>query len=137
MKIHIVDNQEKAISGFATVLFKNLDSDFDQISNNSCELILANDIFDYVESKEILETIQKLLLKLRLGGKMVVGGKDLYLFCKSVKNHLISDEQASELISKSKSLINHSVVQEMITKLGLKYTTQLNGIHYEITAFRG
>lgn len=136
MKIHIIDDLNKSIDGYKAILFNNIEEEFAKLSNNSCEFILANDIFDYVESKEIPAIIQTLLLKLRLNGKMSIGGKDIHLFCKSVKNELISEHDASNIISKTKSLVSHSFVQDIVKQLGLKYTTQLSGVHYEITAYR-
>lgn len=136
MKIHIVNNNDVAIEGYKTIIFNNLDNEFVELSNNSCEFILANNIFDYCESKYIPEIIQKLLTKLRLNGKMVIGGKDINLFCKSVKNHLISEQEASDVIANIKSLIGYQSVENIIKQLNLKYTTQLNGIDYVITASR-
>lgn len=136
MKIHIVDDPNKAIEGYNVIAFNNLDEHFANLSNNSCEFILANNIFDYVESKNIPEIIQKLLLKLRLNGKMSIGGKDINLFCKAVKNGLLSEHDASNTIAQCKSLVSYNFVQNIVKQLGLKYTTQLNGIHYEITASR-
>lgn len=136
MKIHIVDDPNKAIEGYNVIAFNNLDEHFANLSNNSCEFILANNIFDYVESKSIPEIIQKLLLKLRLNGKMSIGGKDINLFCKAVKNGLLSEHDASSAIAQCKSLVSYNFVQDIVKQLGLKYTTQLNGIHYEITASR-
>lgn len=136
MKIHIVDDPNKAIEGYNIIIFNNLDEQFAGLSNNCCEFILANNIFDYTESKNIPEIIQKLFLKLRLNGKMSIGGKDINLFCKAVKNGLISEHEASDIVAKSKSLISYGFVQDIVKQLGLKYTTQLNGINYEITASR-
>lgn len=136
MKIHITNSLNNAIEGYNIVIFENLNVDFDTLSNNCCDFILANNIFDYVESKQIPEIIHKLFSKLRLTGKMCIGGKDINLFCKSVKNKLLSEEEASNIISKTKSLVGHSFVENIIRELGMKYTTQLNGVSYEITASR-
>lgn len=136
MKIHIVDDPNNAIEGYNIITFDNLDVEFEKLSNNCCDFILANNIFDYVESKQIPEIIHKLFSKLRLSGKISIGGKDINLFCKSVKNKLLSEQEASDIISKTKSLVGYGFVENIIKDLGMKYTTQLNGVSYEITASR-
>lgn len=136
MKIQIVDKSQKGIVGYNIISLDNIDNEFENISNNSCESILANNIFDYVELKDIVPTIQKLLLKLRIGGSMVIGGKDINLFCKSFKNNLISEEDASNIIASCQLLISYKTVENLIRQLGLKYITQLNGVRYEITVSR-
>jgi hypothetical protein len=136
MKIQVVDNSNKIITGYDPVVFSKIDEYFASIPNNSCEFILANEVFDYVESAEIPMVVQKLLLKLRIGGKMVLGGKDINMFCKSVKNGLISEQDASNIIANTKSLVSYQVVENIVAQLGLKYTTQLNGVSYEVVATR-
>lgn len=136
MKIQVVDNPSKTITGYDPVVFSKIDEYFASIPNNSCELILANEVFDYVESAEIPTVIQKLLLKLRIGGKMILGGKDINMFCKSVKNGLISEQDASNIIANTKSLVSYKIVENIVAQLGLKYTTQLNGVSYEVIANR-
>ncbi len=136
MNIQIANDSSKFITGYNGILFDSIDNEFEKISNNSCEFILANEVFDYVVSEKIPETIQKLLLKLRIGGKMSIGGKDINMFCKSVKNGLISEQEASNIIANTKSLVNYKFVENIVSQLGLSYTTQINGIAYEIVASR-
>lgn len=137
MKIQIIDDPKKAIENYEIVLFSEIDKRFNEISNNECEFILANDIFDYVTTQQIPAILQFLLLKLRVGGTMVVGGKDLQMFCKHVNNGLINEETASQLISTCKSFSNYLQVRDIINSMGLfVQSIQLNGIHYEITAVR-
>jgi hypothetical protein len=137
MKIQIVDDAQKFIQGYKTVLFSEMQSSFVSISNNECESILANDVLDYVMTKDILQIIQLLVSKLRFNGTLVIGGKDLQMFCKHVNNGLINEETAGQIISTCKSLSNYITVRDIMSSMGLKIESiQLNGIHYEITATR-
>lgn len=136
MKIQITNTKDKEIEGYLNINFNSIDEQFAQLSNNCCELILAQDIFDFVTFQEIFPTIQKLITKLRIGGTMVVGGKDLNLFTKYVKNNLISEADASSVVGQCKSMVGYKTVENMIQQMNLKYTTQLTGIHYEISISR-
>lgn len=136
MKIQITNTKDKEIEGYLNINFNSIDEQFAQLSNNCCESILAQDIFDFVTFQEILPTLQKLIAKLRIGGTMAIGGKDLNLFSKYVRNNLISEVDASSVVSGCKCMVGYKTIENLIRQMNLKYTTQLTGIHYEITVSR-
>ena len=136
MKIQIINNNNQTVSGYQNIHFNSFDNEFNNISNNSCEEIIAPDIIDYVEFKEIIPTIEKLIRKLRLGGSMVIGGKDINLFAKYIKNNSINETDASNIICACKSLVSYKTIENILQQMNIKYTIQLNGVSYEIRASR-
>lgn len=136
MKLQISNNQGSDIEGFVNISVDSLDNEFQQIPDNSCEFILAKNIVDYISFQEIEQTLLKLLSKLRLNGSLVVGGKDLNLFCKHVRNDLLSQADACTAIEKCRSMVSYKTIENIFKKMNLKYTTQLVGINYEVTVSR-
>jgi hypothetical protein len=138
MKIHIVREGQETIKGFTKVLVKDGVINFNDVSDNQSVFILAGDVLDEFPIEKTQECLKLILQKLRLGGKLVIGGTDIRLFCKSVINSLITKENASNTIFNCKSMTDIETVLLLIRSAGLNViTTQTNGVHYEITAERG
>ena len=137
MKINIVSESEEALEGYRKILVKDQAIDFADISDNECEFILANKILNHFDYKNITDSLVNIRKKLRIGGKLVIGGIDLRMFTTNVINNLISPQDASDVVSNSKSMSIVTETVNLISQLDLKViTTQINGIHYEITAER-
>ena len=137
MKINIVSESEEALEGYRKILVKDQAIDFADISDNECEFILANKILNHFDYKNITDCLVNIRKKLRIGGKLVIGGIDLRMFTTNVINNLISPQDASDVVSNSKSMSIVTETVNLISQLDLKViTTQINGIHYEITAER-
>jgi len=137
MKINIVSESEEALQGYRKILVKDQAIDFADISDNECEFILANKILNHFDYKNITDCLVNIRKKLRIGGKLVIGGIDLRMFTTNVINNLISPQDASDVVSNSKSMSIVTETVNLISQLDLKViTTQINGIHYEITAER-
>lgn len=137
MKIQIVNEDEQPIQGYRGVHVKDGKIDFGNVSNNECTVIMANDILNRFSYSQMGECIDVLLSKLRLGGRLVIGGTDYRLFCTNVLSSMISEEDASNIVSQHVSMQDNKRVQLGIISAGLTpITTQIGGIHYEITAER-
>ena len=138
MKIHVTKMGEETIQGYKHTVVSDNYINFMDISSNECSEILANDVLDSFSSDKIKECVISLVDKLRLGGKLVIGGKDLRLFCKSVINGMIGDKEASVILMGVNSMQSINAVRPIVESLGLKVlSTHLAGIHFELTAQRG
>lgn len=145
MKIQLLTNKDEAIKGFTPIIYQPTEnSDFvdpllilQNVVDNECEFIMANEIIDDFELSKITGVLQRLISKLRLNGELVVGGTEIRLFCKNVVNDLIDESSGSEIIKTKKSMTSMNSVLKILESLGLKVKlTQMNGIHYEITCVR-
>ena len=59
------------------------------------------------------------------------------MFCINVTNGLINPKEAALTISECRSMADSADVARALAELGLTIvTTQINGIHYEVTARR-
>ena len=138
MKIHVAKMSGETIEGYKHVVVSDNHINFMDISQNECSEILANDVLDSFSSDKSRDCIVSLVDKLRLGGKLVVGGKDLRLFCKSVINGSIDNNEASQLLQNTSSMPLLNDVILIVQSIGLKVlSTQISGIHFEIVAQRG
>ncbi len=137
MKVQIVNHSEPSIGGYERVEAGENSVDMSQFSDNECEFILAGDILDSFPISSIPPFAKYLASKVRLGGSIVVGGTDVTLFAKNVVNHMISTQEASDLLSKKKSMSTPAIAIAALEAAGLKIQfAQNNGVHYEVTANR-
>lgn len=142
MKVHLVKSEENLIKGYKAVIILPVNSlaklnNLSTLSDNECEFILANDLLDEFSRHEIPETIKMLTKKLRINGTLVVGGTDMRVFCKSVINSTLDENQASEIIRTKQSMTNLQDILTILQSTGLKIqSSQIVGTHYEITAVR-
>ena len=139
MKVHIVRPGEESIGGFERVeISPAFGVDVSQYSDNEILEIFANDLIDSVPSDQIGVVITSLVRKMRLGGRMVIGGTDLRLFCKMVISGSMNEEAANKIIGKSNCMIPTNLVMDTLRECGLKIqASYINGVHYEIEAKRG
>lgn len=137
MKIHLIKDIKDAIKGYEPILYNSSKLSVESISPNEAEFILASDILDDFSLEQISPVIQTLISKMRLNGKLVVGGTDIRVFCKSVVNNVLSEQQGSEILKTKQSMTSMSDMVKLLESLGLKvFMTQFNGMHYEITCIR-
>lgn len=138
MKIHVVRPDQQAIENFTRVNISNNLVDLSQLSDNECELILANDAMDSYSIDRAGELIQSLISKLRLGGELVVGGTSIRLFCKQVLNSQLDEKQASQIIGSVASMTSPEPLVEALSVMGELdiVDVSLSGIHYEVKAKR-
>ena len=104
---------------------KNLDHVAD---DSECNEIIAEDMIDFLSSKELKPTVEHWVTKLRHKGKIIIGGTDIYEVCKHFFQKGISLEEANHLIH-GKQLdscdlrISQSTIESLenlLTGLGIK-----------------
>lgn len=137
MKIQILRDQQNSIEGYEHVMMNGAELNLSRFSNNECTEIIADNILDAVPIKYIAQTLKLLIDKLRMGGKLVIGGTDLRLFCKQVLNQAISPTDANVIVSQCQSMTNLDEIVSLVGTTNLKIqTTNMNGIHFEICCTR-
>tara|TARA_R110000796_G_scaffold163506_4_gene280461 strand:+ start:400 stop:813 length:414 start_codon:yes stop_codon:yes gene_type:complete len=137
MKIQILKDQQNLIEGYEHVMMSGAELDLSRFSNNECLEILADNILDAVPINYMQQTLKLLTDKLRMGGKLIIGGTDLRLFCKQVLNQSISPTDANYIISQCQSMTNLEEIVSLISTTNLKVkTTNINGVHFEISCIR-
>ena len=137
MKIHVIRADQQAIENYKRVTVSNNLVDLSEISDNECELILANDAMDSFSVSKGGQLITSLLSKLRMGGEIVLGGTSLRVFCKYVLNGQLDEAQASELVGAYSSLTNVEPLVQAFNGLGVEVLeTSISGLHYEVRGKR-
>ena len=138
MKIHVARMDQEVIEGYKHVVLTDDYINFADVSDNECELILANDVLDSFTAVNIKNCVVSLVSKLRLGGTIIIGGKDIRMFSRFVMNNMISEAEASSIISEVRSMPNAKDIVNGIKSLGLNVqTVNTTGIHFEVVARRG
>ena len=129
---------QEVIEGYKHVVLTDDYINFADVSDNECELILANDVLDSFTAVNIKNCVVSLVSKLRLGGTIIIGGKDIRMFSRFVMNNMISEAEASSIISEVRSMPNAKDIVNGIKSLGLNVqTVNTTGIHFEVVARRG
>ena len=138
MKLHVVKQGDTSIEGYKKIEFLNGNFlGLDDVSNNSSEEIFANDVLDAIPNELIQQSVATLVGKLRVNGRITVGGTELRLFVKSVLNQGISEDQAMSIIKTNQSMLNFNKLCELMKSMGLEVeTTTINGIHCEVKCVR-
>ena len=60
--------------------------------------LIAADVIDYIPLNEVNDVLSNWAKKIRVGGKIVLGGTDLVEVCKAMSQYRISITDANELI---------------------------------------
>ena len=137
MKIQITTSNQEHIAGYREISIKNGKIDFQEISDNECTHILANNILDIFPAKHAKQCIAELVKKLRLGGTLVVGGTDLRIFSLNVINGMLQPDEASNVIGSVSSMSDAGTISDIIREMNLTIASkQISGVHYEISAER-
>ena len=137
MKIQIATSNQEHIAGYREISIKDGRIDFQEISDNECTYILANNILDVFPVQHTTQCVAELVKKLRLGGTLVVGGTDLRIFSLNVINGMLQPDEASNIISSVSSMNDAGTVSNIIREMNLTIvSTQISGVHYEISAER-
>ena len=109
------------------------------------EEIIAQDIIDYVDIPNKLQTIQNWVKKLSYNAKLVISGIDLYETCKSFGSTALSDEQAILLLygdpdfpfGQRRGCLQMEQVINILTQLGLVVIQKrISNFRYTIVAER-
>ena len=137
MKLQILREGQEKIDNYEHVFVGENQIDISHVVSNECEQILATDILDAFSLNAIPELINAISYKLRMGAELCIGGTDIRLFAKAHLNGLLSNSEASELLSSLNSACSLVSVQEILQSVGLSVVdTHMNGVHFEIKARR-
>lgn len=137
MKIHVIREDANAITGYTKVPVSNETINFEGISNNECEFIMANQVMDLFRTANIGSCLTDLVSKLRMGGTLVVGGTDLRMFCINTINGMSDPQTSAVTIGECHSMTDAKDISNALTSLGLTIVSnRVNGNSYEVTAKR-
>ena len=128
MKLHVLRPEQQGIENYTIALVVNNEVNLSQVCNNECEVIMANDAIDSFSIDRVPALIESLASKLRINGKLVIGGTDIRLLSKSIINDQMAEEEGSNMIGSINSATNPLMIKAIIQKLGHKYqvfTTKL------------
>jgi len=138
MKLQILrSGQTEGIEGYTAIRAEVNALSLDIVADNQCDVILAPDIVDSF-SLELIDTlIVQVLKKLRMGGKLVIGGTDIRLFAKAINNGVLELGQASRIVSSVHSMISADTMVELLRQKGLRIDSfHFDGLHFEINVQR-
>jgi len=138
MKIQVAKMGEPIIEGYKHIACSDNYINFMEISDNECNEILAQDILDSFDIDKIQECLVSLVGKLRLHGKIVLGGTDIRMFSRFVTSGSISEQDASSIVKGCNSMSSLSIIEPVLQSLGLNIVSKtINGLHFEVVAKRG
>lgn len=106
--------------------------------------ILALDIINYLPIEEVEEVISNWISKLRHGGKIVIGGKDILsvskIFAQGAINLVTVNKEIfgeNDVLNKRKSHITLRYISELLKVKGLKILKKrINGTSISVEAIR-
>jgi hypothetical protein len=139
MKIYITENLDKAIENYIVVpiLYGKLDSYLHSIYNNSATEIVAIDALDSIPYELLVEFISSVRQKMRIGGKLIIGGIELAALSRDVINGKVSTKDYNELIFSKKGIYRSKDIIDLLTQADLVIEqASIKGYQYEITTIR-
>lgn len=138
MKLQIVKTDDEKIENYQHIQCYGTPLDLSSIADNECEEILAGDLLDMYTIDMLPALVQQLVSKLRIGGRIVLGGTEFSVLAKHIVNGGFTAEAVSNIIASKKSLTDISIIKNALKQLGLDIlSTSISGIHCEVTAKRG
>lgn len=138
MKLQIVKTDDEKIENYQHIQCYGTPLDLSSIADNECEEILAGDLLDMYTIDMLPALVQQLVSKLRIGGRIVLGGTEFSVLAKHIVNGGFTAEAVSNIIASKKSLTDISIIKNALKQLGLNIlSTSISGIHCEVTAKRG
>lgn len=136
MKIHIHDEKENCIDGCVSITYNSLEK-LNDVINNSCEYIFANNIFDKFLEQDFDLVLNLITQKLRLNGTLIVSGADIKIISRAIHNDLMDLKEISNIISDKKSINSALNVISKLESKNLKIiTAKILGCNYEIFCVR-
>jgi hypothetical protein len=139
MKLHVVKQGEPTIDGYKRVelapgtMFFGLED----VLDNEAQEIFANDILDAIPLGLTNQVLSQLVSKLRVNGKLIVGGTEFRVFLRACLNQSISEPSAMETIRVSQSMVNLQQLCGLLSNMGLEVElSNINGVHCEVRCVR-
>ena len=138
MKLQIFRTDDEKIENYKHIQCYGTPLDLSDIADNECEEILAGDVLDMYSVEMMPQLIQQLVGKLRIGGRIVLGGTEFSVLAKHIINGGLTAEAVSQIIASKKSVTDVMTIKNALKQLGLNIlSTSINGVHCEVTAKRG
>jgi len=137
MKLNITSDPSKAISGYKNIFVVNNDNfDLSNIVNNCCSEIICNAI-NYVPYGATENLLKSIILKLRLGGRLVITGLNFDNICRYYISESMSEKDISDILEHIKSVRSRNRLCSFLKSLGLTIEHSISkGNIYEISATR-
>lgn len=130
-------NDTALIEGYESIAISDGKLDLSSIVDNSCVEILANGILDLFSLDQIEAVLRAIVSKLRLGGRLVIGGTDIDLFAALVNYKEMKPEEANAIVREVSSMTSHKQVRDLLGQMGLEiFSVVLSNANYEVTAKR-
>lgn len=106
-----------------------------------CREILATDIMDYVRADDVFSTLEHLSKLLAHGGKLIIGGTDLYELAKAIMNQTIDLREANVIlygnVVRKMGQLSLDHLTELLLSFGLKiHHKRVNGLNMVVEAVR-
>ena len=120
-------NSDDSQSNIIKSDIRNLD---DVVSDSECNELIAEDVLDFLELSESRAVLSHWISKLRHGGKIIVGGTDIYEVCRLFYKQAIDLNTLNSIIHGNFSepwdvKMGHSTLedlQEFLQSQGIKIT---------------
>lgn len=135
MKINLTVNGQ-ALSGYVNLdpaggegKYQALFDDIDKFAGDAqCVEILGEDTLDFVSVDKIKDLVALFVKKLRHGGRLILGGTDLYTVCQDVFNCKLNTREANYILHGKQDntwAFRHTQISlidlvDLFEKLGLK-----------------
>lgn len=117
MKTKLVTSEEDSIIGYNNVMYDK----FMDIDNNSCfELYIDNNVLKMVPNNVFKNFMKTCCQKIRMGGVIIIIGKDIMKISLSYIRREINEENLSELLFNSNGFYNCRLVEEEIKNNNIK-----------------
>lgn len=117
MKTKLIIREENSIIGYNNIKYDQLN----ELDNNSLfELYIDNEILKAIPNKNFYSFIEICSSKIRLGGKLIVTGRDIMKISLCYIHRYINEEDLSELLSGNFGFYNCRIVEEAIKSNNLK-----------------
>lgn len=137
MKINITISEDKFISGYNNILLQNVALAMQDVVNNSCVEILANNVLDYIDQDQTGSFIKLLLSKLRIGGFLTVSGINLDIITRNLMNKTLSEAEFNNIIKNIISIHSRKYVVDMLKENNVSIQSSITKGHiYEIVTTR-
>ncbi len=108
---------------------------------SECTEILADEILDFISTKDIFTTLEYWSKLLRHGGSLIIGGTDLYEVSKAVFNQTLNIREANEILhgTHTQRINQMSIIDlcEILKSLGLTIMSKrINSFKMVVVAVR-
>ena len=137
MKLQILTNPKEEIKGYKTYNLGQINLISEEVADNECESIIASNTLNLFSEQEVINFLNLLVGKLRIGGELVVSGIEQRLLCKNILLGTIDQTTVNQIILQSRSIVDQELVNQFLQSVNLQIEhSKISGITYEIRAKR-